>query len=108
MMGAALNALANSTRLEIVRYLSDRQLGRSHKLDGWKVTKGTSESEICSHVANRSSKPFTITHHLHELEGVGLISIGRKDGEIVCTLRPHMFLELSTALRAIAKGIAKP
>lgn len=91
LMGTAFAALADSTRLKILLYLSHQKVQ-------------TTEDELCSHIAAPSSKFFTITHHLHELEAVGLISIGRKEGQVVCSLRPHLLLDLAGELKAIAKG----
>jgi hypothetical protein len=67
--------------------------------------KGSTEDEICCYLAGPSSRFISITHHLHELEAVGLITIGRRDNMITCVLRPFMFKALSAELNAIAKGI---
>ena len=76
-------------------FLSDRQRGAEFR-------DGISEEEICFHIADSSSKFFSITHHLYELEAAGLITIGRKDNLLICSLRPYMFEALATELTAMS------
>jgi len=92
---SAFTALSDPTRLKIVMFLSDRQRGAAFR-------EGLSEEEICFHIADSSSKFFSITHHLYELEAAGLITIGRKDNLLICSLRPYMFESLAAELTAIA------
>jgi DNA-binding transcriptional ArsR family regulator len=91
---SAFSALSEPTRLRIVMFLSDRQRGAEFR-------DGISEEEICFHIADSSSKFFSITHHLYELEAAGLITIGRKDNLLICSLRAYMFEALAAELVAI-------
>ena len=91
----AFGALSDTTRLKIILFLSDRQKNSSG------ICNNFTEEEICFHIAGKSSKFTTITHHLHELEAAGLITIGRKNNLVTCSLRAYMFEALAAELIAI-------
>ncbi len=96
-MRTAFEALSDPIRLKIIQYLSDKYKDEP----GVGAREGTTEEEICFHIAETSSKFLTITHHLHELEAAGLITIGRKDNLVTCALRPYVFGDLANELAAM-------
>jgi DNA-binding transcriptional ArsR family regulator len=93
-MRAAFGALSDPTRLRIVLFLALKQRDESVGKDRVIV----SEEEICAFIAGPSSTFITITHDLYELEAAGLVTIGRRENQLTCTLRPFMFKALAAAL----------
>ncbi|QYK52456.1 MAG: helix-turn-helix transcriptional regulator [Fimbriimonadaceae bacterium] len=92
----AFKALSDPTRMRIVRYLLKHSTGEKRT--------GPTASEICFHLTGAEKINSTISHHLHELDNAGLISIERKGKHMICTLRPEAFMYLSNACRNIALG----
>jgi DNA-binding transcriptional ArsR family regulator len=98
-MRCAFEALSDPIRLKIIQYLSEKHKNGSREGGH----EGSTEEEICFQVAETSSRFLTITHHLYELEAAGLISIGRKDNLMICSLRSYMFVDLASELAAIVE-----
>lgn len=92
----AFKALADQTRLRIVRFLI------AHPTTGEFV--GPTASQICHHLTGAEKITSTISHHLHELDDAGLIRINRVGKHMVCTLRPEAFVYLSKTCQGIAIG----
>ena len=100
----ALKALADPTRLRIVEFLSKMCCGTAAVDDEGGVYEGPTASEVCCHLTGAEKITSTVSHHLHELEGAGLIRIERRGKRMICTLRPEVFEALAEGMRAIARG----
>jgi hypothetical protein len=98
MMRSAFQALSDATQLRIIKLLAENHSGGG--ADGF--SKGLTEDEICFDIADPTTEFMTITHNLHELEAVGLISIGRKENLLTCSLRPFMLRDIADELTILA------
>lgn len=99
----ALKALADPTRLRIVRFLS-LECCQEAAIDEDGGIQGPTAGEICCYITGAEKVTSTISHHLHELQGAGLIEINRKGKFMVCTLRREALDAVSDYLRMISKG----
>lgn len=99
-----LKALSDPTRFQIVAFLSHMCCQQATIDEGGFVHEGPSASEICCHVTGAKKISSTISHHLHELEAAGLITIGRRGKYMMCKLRPAALTELAEELMELAKG----
>lgn len=100
----AFRALADPTRLQIVGFLSQSCCGTAAMDEEGGVYQGPTASEVCCRITGAEKITSTVSHHLHELEGAGLIRIERRGKRMICTLRPEAFEALAEELRTIAKG----
>ncbi|RYG44895.1 transcriptional regulator [bacterium] len=100
----ALKALSDPTRLRIVGFLSRMCCGTAAVDEEGGVYDGPTAGEVCCHLTGAEKITSTISHHLHELEGAGLIRIERRGKRMICTLKPEPFEALADSLRRIAKG----
>lgn len=99
-----LRALSDPTRLRIVGFLSQMCCGRATVDDEGGVYEGPTASEVCCHLTGAERITSTVSHHLHELEGAGVIRIERRGKRMLCTLRPESLESLADHLRGIARG----
>lgn len=98
----AFRALGDPTRLHIVEFLASMCCGRA-TLDDEGGVEGPTAGEICCHITGEEKISSTISHHLHELEGAGLIQIERKGKRMLCALKPDALLALSSYLQTLAQ-----
>lgn len=99
----ALKALADPTRLHIVELLSESCCGTAAVREDGGV-EGQTAGEICCHITGAPQINSTISHHLHELEGAGLLRLERKGKSTVCTIDAAELQKLSEFLADLAKG----
>jgi ArsR family transcriptional regulator len=100
----ALKALADPTRLRIIEFLSQMCCGTAAVDEEGGVYEGPTAGEVCCYLTGAERINSTVSHHLHELEGAGLIRIERRGKRMVCALLPEALETLSDDLRRIAKG----
>jgi ArsR family transcriptional regulator len=98
----ALKALADPTRFRIVEFLSEMCCGEASVDEQGGVYARPTASEVCCHLTGVEKITSTISHHLHELENAGLISIERQGKRMLCTLRPETIEQLTARLKGIA------
>ena len=103
MTAKALKALADPTRFHIIEFLSNMCCGTA-SIDEEGGVEGPTAGEICCHITGAEKITSTVSHHLHELEDAGLISIQRQGKRMICTLRQEALSELATQLQTLAKG----
>ena len=103
MIVRSLKALADPTRFHILRFLSECCCGRAavHEDGG---VEGATAGTICCHITGAEKITSTVSHHLHELESVGLIEIARKGKTMVCSLNPKALLQVAEQLSSLASG----
>ena len=99
----ALKALGDPTRLHIVEFLSQCCCGQAAVRDTGEV-EGPTAGEVCCHLTGADKINSTVSHHLHELEGAGLIRMERRGKTSICTVRPESLTDLSEYLRQLAQG----
>jgi DNA-binding transcriptional ArsR family regulator len=99
----AFKALSDPTRLHIVEFLSRCCCGQAAVRENGDV-EGPTAGEVCCHITGADRITSTVSHHLHELQGAGLIRMERKGKTAVCTLRPEGLEELAAYLRELANG----
>lgn len=99
----AFKALGDPTRLHIVGFLSDCCCGQAAVRENGDV-EGPTAGEVCCHITGSEKITSTISHHLHELEGAGLIAMERRGKTAVCTLRTETLLSLSEHLIKLSQG----
>ena len=97
----AFKALADPTRLHIVEFLASMCCGRAAVNEDGGV-EGATAGEVCCHITGAEKITSTVSHHLHELEAIGLVQIERRGKSMVCTLRHENLLSLSDYLRSLA------
>jgi ArsR family transcriptional regulator len=98
----AFKALGDPTRLHIVEFLSSMCCGQAAVNEDGGV-EGPTAGEVCCHITGAEKITSTVSHHLHELESVGLIQIERRGKSMVCTLLPEKLEGLADHLRSLAK-----
>lgn len=103
MTTRALKALADPTRLHIVEFLSHCCCGRAAVRDDGGV-EGPTAGEVCCHITGAEKITSTVSHHLHELEAAGLISLEKRGKATLCTLRSDNLRRLGEHLIAISTG----
>jgi ArsR family transcriptional regulator len=99
----AYKALSDPTRLHIVEFLSRCCCGRAAVRDDGGV-EGPTAGEVCCHITGADKITSTVSHHLHELEQAGLVSLERRGKTTVCTLIPAAFEDLAKHLAELAQG----
>ena len=99
----ALKALADPTRLRIIRFLS-LECCQVAAIDEDGGIQGPTAGEICCYITGAEKISSTISHHLHELQAAGLIEISRRGKFMVCTLRRETLDSVTTELQNISKG----
>ena len=102
MIGQACKALGDPTRLHIVEFLSCCL--RTVEVDETGGVIGPTAGEICCHITGAEKISSTVSHHLHELEIAGLVTLEKRGKRTVCSLRPEGLLSLADALYSLAKG----
>ena len=100
---ACLRALGDPTRMHIVQFLSQRCCGEATLTESGGV-EGPSAGEVCCHITGLEKVNSTISHHLHELESVGIIRMERRGKAMLCTLRPETLKEIAAHLMLLAQG----
>jgi len=100
----ALKALADPTRLRIVRFLSKMCCGIAAVDEEGGVYDGPTAGEVCCHITGAEKITSTVSFHLHELEAAGIVQIERRGKKMICTLLPASLEALSDELRVLAKG----
>jgi DNA-binding transcriptional ArsR family regulator len=100
----AFKALGDPTRLHVIQFLSTRCCGCAPEDD--EPESGPSASEVCCHITGAEKITSTVSHHLHELEEAGLITIQRKGKCMLCMLRSDTLQSLATELQKLAAGNA--
>ena len=103
MIVLAHRALGDSTRFQIVRFLSCCL--RTIEVDDDGGVIGPTAGEVCCHITGATKISSTISHHLHELEAAGLIILERKGKTTLCRLRPETFIQLSQSLLLTSEGV---
>lgn len=103
----AFKALGDPTRLHIVEFLSHVCCNRVavHEDGG---VEGPTAGEICCHITGAEKITSTVSQHLHELEGCGLIQIERRGKAMVCTLRTERLRALGSYLIGLTDGPMMP
>ena len=99
----AFKALGDPTRLHILKFLSANCCGRAAVRDTGEVESPTA-GEVCCHVTGLEKINSTISHHLHELESAGLITMERRGKASLCTLDQNAILALASSLTELAGG----
>ena len=99
-----LKALSDPTRMHIVEFLSRSICGRVNLLDDEGGVEGPTAGEVCCHITGADKINSTISHHLHELEGAGIIKLDRRGKSTVCTLIPASLIGLSEQITKLASG----
>ncbi|HEY3782264.1 MAG TPA: metalloregulator ArsR/SmtB family transcription factor [Fimbriimonadaceae bacterium] len=99
----AFKALSDPTRLHVVEFLSKMCCGKA-SIDEDGGVEGPTAGEVCCHITGAEKITSTVSHHLHELEEVGIIDIERKGKTMLCTLQPKVLEELGTYLTDLSKG----
>lgn len=102
-MIAALRALSDPTRLRIVQMLSTSCCGTAAIGEGGEV-EGPTAGEVCCRITGADKITSTVSHHLQELEGAGLITRTRRGKATICRLRPETLEALSAQLHTLAQG----
>lgn len=98
-----LKALADPTRLHIVEFLSScccKQV--AVREDG--SVEGPTAGEVCCHITGADKITSTVSHHLHELENAGLITLQKRGKSTLCTLKADALVELATHITQLASG----
>jgi len=103
MISKSLRALSDPTRLHIVEFLSSCCCGRAAVRDDGGVESPTA-GEVCCHITGADKITSTVSHHLHELEGAGLVNLEKRGKATLCTLRPEGLTTLAEYLTRLAAG----
>ena len=103
MYARALKALGDPTRLHIVEFLSNCCCGRA-EVDSEGAVYSPTAGEVCCHLTGAEKITSTISHHLHELEGAGLIRIEKRGKHSLCSLDQAQLEGLAAYLQGLAKG----
>lgn len=102
-MKIALRVLADPTRLHIVQFLASSCCARAEvNANGGVISP--SAGEVCCHITGASKITSTVSHHLHELEAVGLVKLERRGKHTICCLQPQRLTELGQSLISLAQG----
>lgn len=103
MMVRQLKALGDPTRMHIIRLLSGCCCGTASVRDDGGV-EGPTAGEICCHITGAEKITSTVSHHLHELAGAGLLSLEKRGKSTVCSLNQDALRTLSAELHQLAEG----
>jgi DNA-binding transcriptional ArsR family regulator len=102
----AFKALSDPTRLHIVEFLSACCGGSAAVQDDGSV-EGPTAGEVCCHITGADKITSTVSHHLHELEGAGLVRLEKRGKATLCTIRTEELRALSEHLARLAAGTDK-
>lgn len=103
MMVQRLRALADPTRMRIVAFLANCCCSTAALREDGDV-EGATAGEVCCHITGIDKITSTISHHLHELAGAGLIQIERRGKAMVCTLKQEEVGAVANRLGEICQG----
>lgn len=106
MSAKVFKALSDPTRLHIVEFLSSVCCRRASINDEGGV-EGPTAGEVCCHITGAEKITSTVSHHLHELEAAGIVSLEKRGKSTLCTLNPESLLELAAQINRLAAGIGK-
>lgn len=102
-MTLVLKSLADPSRLQIVRFLSQVCCQRVEVTDDGGVI-GPTAGEVCCHITGQPVINSTISHHLAELESAGLIERVRRGKTTMCVLKPEKLKALAEDLLKLTEG----
>lgn len=97
-------ALSDPTRLHILEFLSSCCCRQAAVREDGGV-EGPTAGEVCCHITGADKITSTVSHHLHELEEVGMVSLEKRGKSTLCTLNPEALLEVASHLNRLAAGI---
>lgn len=99
----ALKALADPTRFRIVEFLAGMCCGEASVDEQGGVYERPTAGEVCCYLTGNEKITSTVSHHLHELESAGIISIERQGKRMLCTLRPEAIAALANQLQDLTR-----
>lgn len=99
----AFKAMSDSTRLQIVEFLSACCCGQAavHEDGG---VEGPTAGEVCCQITGATQITSTVSHHLHELESAGLVALEKKGKATLCSLKPEAFTDMAAYITGLADG----
>ena len=95
-----LKALADPTRLDIVKFLSN-VCCQSVTMQEDGGIEGATAGEVCCYVTGAPKINSTISHHLHELEAAGIIEMTKRGKTTICSLKVERLRELAHQIAGI-------
>jgi DNA-binding transcriptional ArsR family regulator len=98
----AFKALGDPTRLRIVQFLAC--CPKTVLVDDKGGVEGPTAGEICCQITGAEKITSTISHHLHELKGSGLVDIERRGKKMVCSLNRKAVRELGEFVLSLDQG----
>ncbi|MBS1717070.1 MAG: helix-turn-helix transcriptional regulator [Armatimonadetes bacterium] len=102
-VGAMLKSLSDPTRLHIVEFLAACQCRQAAIRDDGSVEAPTA-GEVCCHVTGAEKISSTVSHHLHDLEAIGLVKLERRGKATCCTLNASPLVALADYFERLASG----
>lgn len=103
----ALRALADPTRFRIVEFLAGMCCGEASVDEQGGVYERPTAGEVCCYLTGNEKITSTVSHHLHELESAGIISIERQGKRMLCTLRREALDDLASQLMSLTRDTAQ-
>ena len=103
MRARVFKALSDPTRIRIVEFLSSSCCGRAALRPDGGVENPTA-GEVCCYITGANKITSTISHHLHELESVGLIRLEKRGKATLCTISPSRLTDLAEYLTQLAEA----
>ncbi len=103
MRARIFKALSDPTRIRILEFLSCSCCGRAAVREDGGVESPTA-GEVCCHITGADKITSTVSHHLHELEAVGLVNLEKRGKATLCTLRPAGLMVLAEYLTQLAEA----
>lgn len=104
-LSKAFKALGEPTRLKIVGFVQGcckpTLLTES---GGVLAASGPTAGEVCCSITGVDTINSTVSHHLHQLEEAGLITLQRQGKTMVCTPNPAAFAALVSFLQPFTNG----
>lgn len=101
----AFRALSDPTRIGILETLACCPQSIAMDEEGnVRVNEGPTAGEVCCRITGADKITSTISHHLRELRGAGLIRMERSGKHMLCALDPEGFKALVGYLEPFAKG----
>ncbi|MFY9234974.1 MAG: metalloregulator ArsR/SmtB family transcription factor [Fimbriimonadaceae bacterium] len=103
---AAFRALSDPTRINILETLACCAQSISVDDEGEvRVDSGPTAGDVCCRITGADKITSTISHHLRELRGAGLIRMERRGKCMLCAIDPEGFKSLTEYLRPFAEGV---
>lgn len=103
---AAFRALSDPTRIGILETLACCNQSIVMDDDGnVRVSDGPTAGYVCCRITGADKITSTVSHHLRELRGAGLIRMERRGKNMLCALDPEGFKALLEYLRPYAEGV---